>query len=50
MEVKEITDIGTLTATYNVGLVVLSIVIAVIGSYTSLDLVGQIPGRYTDTG
>ncbi len=43
MEGKEITDIGTLQVTYDVGLVVLSIVIAVIGSYTALDLAGQVP-------
>lgn len=43
MEAKEITDIGTLTVSYDVVLVVLSIVIAIIGSYTAVDLAGQIP-------
>jgi diguanylate cyclase (GGDEF)-like protein/PAS domain S-box-containing protein len=43
MDVKAITHIGTaLTATYDLRLVVLSLVIAVIGSYTALDLAGQV--------
>lgn len=44
MDAKAITHIGTaLTATYDVRLVVLSLVIAVSGSYTALDLAGQVP-------
>ena len=43
METKTITDIGIiLAATYDVRLVVLSLVIAVVGSYTAMDLAAQI--------
>ncbi len=43
MEAKTITYLGTvLTSTYDVRLVGLSLVIAVIGSYTALDLAGQV--------
>lgn len=44
MEAKEITKIGieALSATYDVRLVILSLVIATFGSYTALDLAGQV--------
>lgn len=43
MEAKTITDISiALTASYDVRLVILSLVIAVIGSYTALEMAGQV--------
>lgn len=43
MHAQEITYLGkALTATYDMRLVVLSVVIAIIGSYTALDLAGQV--------
>ncbi|HCF29657.1 MAG TPA: bifunctional diguanylate cyclase/phosphodiesterase [Cyanobacteria bacterium UBA11049] len=43
MEVKEITELGkSLSASYDLRLVFLSLVIAVFGSYTALDLAGQV--------
>jgi diguanylate cyclase (GGDEF)-like protein/PAS domain S-box-containing protein len=43
MEVKEITELGkSLSASYDLRLVFLSLVIAVFGSYTALDLTGQV--------
>lgn len=43
MEVKEITELGkSLSASYDLRLVFLSLIIAVFGSYTALDLAGQV--------
>ncbi|PPS43196.1 bifunctional diguanylate cyclase/phosphodiesterase [Chroococcidiopsis sp. TS-821] len=44
MAVKDLTSISTaLSATYDLRLVVLSLVVAIISSYTALDMAGQIP-------
>ncbi|PIG94214.1 EAL domain-containing protein [Gloeocapsopsis sp. IPPAS B-1203] len=44
MVVKDITSISTaLSATYDLRLVVLSLVVAIISSYTALDMAGQVP-------
>lgn len=49
MEAKEITELGiAFSATYDMRLVFLSLVIAIIGSYTGLDIAGQVlfaPGQ-----
>ena len=43
MEAKTVTHLGTvLTSTYDARLVGISLVIAVVGSYTALDLAGQV--------